>query len=361
MNDWPCIHRGEPTGETFNCGCGLGPQTIYACNLAALGGLCVVRMGKPAIKEPKSCMRCNFREAPKVESPKRVLPKAGPRPPGTVLPYDERRRRQAEQRRKQAALHDCENPPRPIKSYGGAITRHLIYYIYPVRGNGVWQRNVEHLLRRIDLFNGRRIVAIATGDELEPAEDVQAAFGSHVNEYLLQPNNKRLGEVAAFVPMLERIGSRSPSECTFYAHAKGVTRQVNDRVTVHRWADLMYESLLDHWPLIEQLLEQYPIAGSFKKVGRGFAGSTSDWHYSGTFFWMRNSEVFSRDWRRVDQQYGGVEAWPGVHFATDEGACVFGKGRVPGLNLYDYQFFQNDVLPAYQAWIEANNEKAVSG
>ena len=65
------------------------------------------------------------------------------------------------------------------------------------------------------------------------------------------------------------------------------------------------------------------MTGIFRKHGR-FANhrNLGDWHYSGTFFWMRHASVFARDWRNVPQFYGGVEAWPGMHFARHETGCL---------------------------------------
>lgn len=76
MYDWPCIHRGEPTGEQVDCGCGLGKQPIYACNNVALGeAICTIRLGNnkncPKFKRDfpnlLSCAGCNFREDPTVK------------------------------------------------------------------------------------------------------------------------------------------------------------------------------------------------------------------------------------------------------------------------------------------------------
>lgn len=43
--------------------------------------------------------------------------------------------------------------------------RHLIYHIYPRRGNGVWKWNVEQLLKRIEQFDGIRSIGVVTDDD----------------------------------------------------------------------------------------------------------------------------------------------------------------------------------------------------
>ena len=60
----------------------------------------------------------------------------------------------------------------------------------------------------------------------------------------------------------------------------------------------MYIVYFDYWPLVEKHLSTKPITGAFKKLGPGWSAemAKSDWHYSGSWFWFRNSELFARDW-----------------------------------------------------------------
>lgn len=251
-------------------------------------------------------------------------------------------------RAKQFASEQCENANRPALPYGAPIVRNLIYHVAPIAGNGVWRLNVEQLLRRIGLFNGQRIVSISTAKEFDEPDEVKAAFRGQVTEFLAVPNSRQLGEVATFPAMLQRVASMADNEITFYGHAKGVSRPTNDRVTVHDWARIQYETCLDYMPLVEDLLLRHPVAGSFKKIGSYFGNSRGSWHYSGTFYWLRNSQVFSRRWRKMARIWGGVECWPGMQFSIDEAATIFMCGA--RFNLYDYNFFHNSVVPAYERW-----------
>jgi hypothetical protein len=217
-------------------------------------------------------------------------------------------------------------------------------------GNGTWQRNVLQLRKRIDLFNGKRIVAISTGPGLDPPDAVKDLFRGTVSDWLVMPNSYSRREVATFLPLWSHVRTEDPSEATFYAHAKGVTRPVNPGTTIHTWTRLMYETCLDYWPLVERTLARFPLAGTFKKVGRGFAGSDSSWHYSGTFYWARNVELFRRDWRRVDPVWWGTESYPGLHFGADEAGCLFHESVVPTLDLYSMGYLRGIVLPRYEAW-----------
>lgn len=239
-----------------------------------------------------------------------------------------------------------------VDNYNRSVIRHLAYHIAPFSGNGTWQRNIQQLRKRMDLFNGRRVVAIVTGPQLDSPDLVKQELGGDVAEYIVMPNRPTLREVITFLPLLERVQSIEPNEVTFYAHAKGVTRPVNEGVTVHPWTDLMYETCLDYWPLVEDILRDYAAAGSFKKVGNGFSGSRSSWHYSGTFFWIRNSILFQKQaWREVDQQWWGNESWLGLHLRPEEAGCIFHQGVVPTLDLYSMDYLKQ-VQKEYEVWKE---------
>ncbi len=229
--------------------------------------------------------------------------------------------------------------------------RHLLYHVYPVKGNGVWQRNLDQLKLWLHLFNGVRAVAIATDARTDPPEAVREYLHGHVRDFLEVQNDGNLREVTTFVPLLERIAwCVGPEHYTFYAHAKGVTKPINPGVSVHPWVGVLYAANLDYWPLVQSQLAKHPITGAFKKVGRGF-GSASSWHYSGTFYWLRNADVFTRrNWRHVDWAWWGTEAWPGLHFDPQEAGCLFHTGRVPSLNLYNLRYVTRTILPEFERW-----------
>lgn len=239
---------------------------------------------------------------------------------------------------------------RPLDEMPEIRTRNLLYHVCPFPGNGVWQRNVEQIRKRMSLFNGRRAVAIVTGPGLEHPDAVRRAFGDDVGDYLILPNDPKLREAKTLVPLLERVQTTDPREVTFFGHTKGVTRPVNPGVTVHRWADLMYESCLDDWEAVAKVLSSHVSAGSFLKVGSGFQGSASRWHYSGTFWWVRNSTLFSRDWRKIDQQWWGAESYLSLHVRQEEAGCLFHRGKVPTLDLYSFEYMRDVVEPEWEKW-----------
>lgn len=52
------------------------------------------------------------------------------------------------------------NTPRPASTI---TKRNLLYHVTPFASNDIWLRNIRQLVKRIDLFNGRRLIAVATG------------------------------------------------------------------------------------------------------------------------------------------------------------------------------------------------------
>jgi hypothetical protein len=234
----------------------------------------------------------------------------------------------------------------------------LLFHILPVTTDAVWQRHVQHLLRRIELFNGKRVIAIATAGrsspfELDPPDIVRQAFSGHrIDQWVIMENVRELREVVTFLPLLERIYSRDPHEVTFYGHSKGVTHEMNEGTTVHRWADTMYEVCLDDWSRIQAALEVFPMAGPFKRYGQFRTPNNHQWHFSGTFYWFRNDAVFSRDWCHVDRRFFGTESWPATIFPAHETACLLLDDCG---DLYNLQYWKSHVETELRKWRAARS------
>lgn len=208
--------------------------------------------------------------------------------------------------------------------------RNLIYHIWPTAHTDVWRWNVEQLLKRIDLFDGRRMIGIVTDGSTRTTKEVQAAFGdTRIDRWLSLPNDPKTGECVTFPSMLD--DSLEQPGVTFYGHAKGV-KYTEEQPAVTSWSELLYRSCLDDWQAVERSLSQFPITGSMRRrisLSKGYG-----WHYSGTFFWFRNADVIQRlkRIRRTGNYYGHVEMWPGIMFERSEAGCLFGDGVD---NLYD--------------------------
>ncbi len=234
--------------------------------------------------------------------------------------------------------------------------RHLLYHIYPK--GPVWRWNVEKLKRRLSLFNGRRVIGVAVGDGSEPASAVRKALTGYGCEFIETANVVDRREGSTYHALHERVAEfTGPEHVTLYAHAKGVTSE-NWGVGVRRWTEALYETCMDHWPAVRRLLRDHPIAGPFKRLGYCFARekngfqSRSDWHYSGSWRWFRNKDLFSRNWRELEPFWCCVESQPSLIFRLDEAANIACAVRTGGLALYTDDYWKEHAGPAMAQWRE---------
>jgi hypothetical protein len=162
-------------------------------------------------------------------------------------------------------------------------------------------------------------------------------------------------EVATWGPLWAALKpDTGPHDSVLYAHAKGVTRNVDPGNSCQWWASLLYSLSLDHWPRVADALRRQPVAGSLKKVGRGFGGCNSAWHYTGAFFWMRAGDALERVRRTpCPAAWWGVEAWPGVAYTPAEGGVLWKIGAVPELDFYDPRKWP-DYRREYAEWVGRN-------
>ena len=227
------------------------------------------------------------------------------------------------------------------------MTRHLLYFVHPVAGNGTWEWNCEQLRNRIDLFDGRRVVAVTTATgpitppqgrgsnyaesrgtyTLDPPKAVMSKLNGLGIEWLLLSNDVGVGETAAFDLLRSRLPARpGEDEYTFYAHAKGVTYDGPAADPVRLWTTLLYSANLDFWPLIQAEFDRGMSAvGSFRWHG---AKPEDRFIYAGTFFWWNNVRAARRPrYRRpCKRAWAGVELWPGRVFHIRQSACLFKDG-----------------------------------
>ena len=206
--------------------------------------------------------------------------------------------------------------------FRGLPTRNLLFHIWPVKG-ATWQWNLDELKKRIDIFNGRRIIGIVHDNKSESPEAVVNSLEGQGCDFIIRPNNS-IGESVTFPELIRKVASCDTGEITFYAHAKGVKYEPQFPRAVRQWADALYCTTLDNWLSVRRHLELFALTGSFKMPGRFKAHRLMGaWHYSGTFFWMRHARVFARECLNIPQFYGAVEAWPGIYFKDDEAGCLF--------------------------------------
>lgn len=236
----------------------------------------------------------------------------------------------------------------------GEPTRNLIYHIYPKKCGDVWRWNLDQLLKYIDIFNGRRIVAIAVDGSSESAETIEDYLAGKVIEFMVYRNNSNAGEMVSFLPLLAQVESNDTQQITFRAHAKGVIRQCKERKKaelVRNWTEMLYRTSLTTTEKVAQHLESAAMTGSCRKFNQ-FDKKSRKPTYSGSFYWFRNCFVFSREWYRVDGPRWGCESWPGKMFKPEETRCLFNDNTG---SMYSPEYWRDKVGPAYDAWRHTNH------
>jgi hypothetical protein len=232
--------------------------------------------------------------------------------------------------------------------------RHLTFHVWPTTKHDAWQWNLQQLATRWPLFTGNKIIAIATDGSTVPADAVLQfceQIGISWDHVIVQPNNARIREVATWVPMLKFLNPENagPNEVVFACHGKGVRHEHREE-HIKAWAEVMYQSCLDYWPIVENQLRSKVATGSFRKFG-GFKTQCRNFHFSGTFFWWRLAEIGKRDWKKVEQKYWGTENWMSCQAEASETGFLFHDKCV---SLYEYKYWEDVIWPAWEIWKQDN-------
>lgn len=208
------------------------------------------------------------------------------------------------------------------------LETNLIYHVCALKSNDHWRDNIDQLVRRWRVFTQRKIIAVAVGDGMYSADRVRMNFPRDA-EFIEVPNDKRLREVATFLPLLEAVETTTRS-ATFYAHTKG-NSTTDSVIGAKLWRNAMYHYLLDHARSCIGLLELAPCVGTTKMVWNTNGKSpfptglrNGNWMFAGTFFWFRNDAVFKHpEWKSIPMDRYGAEAWLGGLFEDKEAVSVF--------------------------------------
>ncbi len=221
------------------------------------------------------------------------------------------------------------------------MPRHLLMHCYPRRG-GAWRRSVQHVLRRIDQFDGRRIVSVAVDQSTERAGEVSKEFGGLVDIH--ETHNNASQEMVSFGWLLEQVASEPG--ISFYCHSKGATQPAH--VGSHCWCDAMAITCLDYPQLIDIALRNKATCGAFRSnvVVPGFG----PWHFAGTWYWMRHNRLFGRDWKPKLGAFYGAEAYPGLLFAEKESACLF-TPKAHLSHMYNNGWWETVGGPSLRRWV----------
>lgn len=254
------------------------------------------------------------------------------------------RKKSANRRRSNTKL-SISGPPIEPARFSEPVRRNLIYHIYPMKNNrDVWQWNLDELISRMDLFTGRRIVAIVHDKKSDSPNAVREYLKNFSIEFIELPNIKRRGEGVTFRALMERVESLDKNEVTFRAHAKGVS-QTRYLPPVLKWTEMMYGVCLDDWQYIRSSLERFAITGPFRRPKHLLHAPQ---FYSGSFYWFRNFDVFQRNWQTINRHRAGVEIWPYALFANHEAGCHFNDGAG---SLYSQKYIDEIAWPKYQEFV----------
>ena len=220
--------------------------------------------------------------------------------------------------------------------------RNLMFYCYPRKEGQNWRRSVRHLKARWNQFTGKKVVAITQDETTDDPSEVIAEFGSDCDFHICC--NTHLQEIQPFAYLLTAI--QNEPGITLYAHSKGCTHI--DNVSSHLWCDAMASACLDYPQLVDCCLQNAMTCGAFRSL-QPIGISRSAWHFAGTWWWVRNADLFSRKWGDFEQVFWGVESYPGRHFTQHESACLF-FDNAHTAHLYHLDWWKAHIGPAFNAW-----------
>lgn len=209
---------------------------------------------------------------------------------------------------------------------GDNCNRNFLMHIWPTKNSNAWKWNCDKVMKYADLFNGKRIIGIAVDNNTDHEDAVKEYMKDFTDDFIVVKNEPKIREGSTFLTMLDRVACQCDHEFTFYCHAKGSRHKNafgNDGSTLHLWTETMYDYCLSDWNRVKESLEKHAMTGCFKRHGNFKTPGNNRWHYSGSFYWFRNKDVFSRDWNRIDRMFFAVESWPGLIFTSKETGCLF--------------------------------------
>lgn len=212
-----------------------------------------------------------------------------------------------------------------------SVAKNLIYFIWWNPDSIMLEYNLRFLKKYINVFDGQRIIKIAY-DKYSPPKSVVRDLGAEIVS-----NDPVLNEAPHFKESLSRLNNNG---ITFYAHAKGVSRQVNKPLML--WVKIMYDYNLKTLPDLSQKL----FSGCFGKLRPGSEQVPVDWHYSGSFYWFRNDEVLRRYNsqnipKNIDNRWF-TENFPGWIAKQEEVEFKVYASDEKGFNLYSEKFWMKN-------------------
>jgi len=205
------------------------------------------------------------------------------------------------------------------------MKKNLIYFCYFKNSiiSEYTKYNLALLKNYINIFDGEKIVKISVDNlDIDNSHLISLFDGFDVELVKNHPENR---ESEYFIESINQISDKN--SITFYAHNKGGTSDNYHDDTIKYWLYSMYFFNLESNYLkeIELNLEtEKDFSGILRKEINCSPWVTSDWHYSGTFFWFNTHRILNNsNIHNFEKGRYGVEAFPGKMVSLDNSYCTF--------------------------------------
>lgn len=226
--------------------------------------------------------------------------------------------------------------------------RHLLYHLCPL--GPAWRWHLDELAPRLGLFNGVRIMSVASGPGCAPPDEVAARLAGLDVEQIVIRNDPSLREMAGYPLLLRRLSPyRGRADVHLYGHAKGAASEAQFD-GVREWSHTMLSVLLDYWPAVRRALTGHACVGVFRRRMHLIGHPGCAWHYSGSWRWARNMDWFAGRWDAHDYNWASTETQPGSLFGYSEVACLFGEFEAGDSALYHASAWQGWAGQARDRW-----------
>lgn len=188
------------------------------------------------------------------------------------------------------------------------MRRHCIVHVHAVDHPAV-DLLFENLTRDKDFFDGERIASLTNGPK-------DAEYEGRLNELgftVLRFENNAGREMDGFFHMsLPLLCERTQAGLVFFTHSKGTSHGPDSPQfpQIITWNRVMWRhnvSEFDKW--IRPNLDRFHCFGTLRKKQEKVASvHPQEYHYSGTFYWLRLEELMRRQW-------AGRVAWSEAHIS----------------------------------------------
>ena len=200
--------------------------------------------------------------------------------------------------------------------------RDLHYTIYPHRED-MTDYHIERLEESVSKFNGIKVCSLLIDDKT-----IEYKYENTLNKLFdivnIRPNNPHRREGTSFIESLDYLKTDDPNRVICFGHAKNQQeRHPKIEQAVKYWMEALYDRCFNNWEgVLESFKKGYSVTGACK-LRSGSRVSKFNWHYSGSFWWVRSKKLFDNPtWTHINRDPYGSESFVGHKFHTDEADCL---------------------------------------